>query len=140
MKSIEILVVDDNPADALLMQEFLRERYLAKITVAHDGEEALGLLLARDYIPDLILLDLKLPKLNGHETVKRIRRTIARVPIIILSGSRNPDDISFAYAVGVNAYVEKPTEPDALLRMMQSVAGLWVEPLVREHQLKHQLK
>jgi CheY-like chemotaxis protein len=137
MRSIEILIVDDNPADAILMKDFLREHYPAKITVVQDGEEALRLLLTRVCTPDLILLDLRLPKMNGHEAAKRIRRKItARVPIIILSGSQNPDDISFAYAVGVNAYVEKPTEPDALLKMMQSVGRLWVEPLVRQHQLK----
>ncbi len=137
MRSIEILIIDDNPADSFLMKEFLLERYLTTVTVVQDGEEALRLLVTPGYTPDLILLDLKLPKMSGHEAAKRIRRKLtARVPIVILSGSQNPDDISFAYAVGVNAYVEKPTDMDALLRMMQSVGRLWVEPLVRDVQFK----
>ena len=120
----------------MLMKAFLRDRYLVEIALAEDGEEALRL-LTRDYVPDLILLDWNLPKLSGHEAVTRIRRKIsAHVPIIILSASQNPDDISFAYAVGVNAYVEKPADLEAFGRMMQSVARLWLEPLIREHQLK----
>ncbi|HYL35524.1 MAG TPA: response regulator [Bryobacteraceae bacterium] len=129
---IEILLVEDNPGDALLVKESFSGRYVARVTVATDGEEALGVLFQPDYRPDLILLDLSVPKLNGHQLLKRIRRKIAAtVPIVILSASGNPDDIASTYANGANAYVEKPTDPDQLLRAIQAVGRLWIEPLCR---------
>jgi DNA-binding response OmpR family regulator len=134
MKPIEILLVEENSKEAALVCDFISQRYNAHVTIARDGEEALRLLVTRGYCPDLILLDLMLSKLSGHEAVKRIRRSIAlKVPIVVMSTSRNPDDVSFAYALGVNAYVEKPLKPEELVSTMQSVARLWVEPLVREH-------
>ena len=134
MKPIEILVVQEHPLEARILKDFLQDHYLANVSVARDGEEALRILMTEGYHPDLILLDLKLSKLGGHEAVQRIRRKIApKVPIVVMSTSRNPDDVSFAYALGVNAYVEKPLKIEDLERTMQSVGRLWVEPLVREH-------
>lgn len=131
---IEILLIEDNPGDALLVKEFLSDRYVVRVTLAQDGEEAIQLLMRRDYRPDLILLDLKMPKLDGHEVLRHIRRRIAvKVPIVILSSSSDPDDIDQAYANGANAYVEKPSDLDGLARMVHSVARLWVEPLCRPY-------
>jgi CheY-like chemotaxis protein len=131
---IEVLVVEDNPADALLVKEALSGRYVARVTIAKDGEEAMSLLIRPDYRPDLILLDLKMPKLDGHQVLKRIRRKIAsKVPIVIMSASGSQDDIGSAYANGANAYVEKPADLDELMRAIQSVGRLWIEPLCRPH-------
>lgn len=132
---IEILVVDDNPADALLFKGFLSELFAVRVTLAQDGEEALRLLVRPGYKPGLIVLDLKMPKMDGQEVLKRIRRKLApKIPIIVMSGSRNLDDISQAYANGANVYVDKPSELNALRKMIESMARLWVEPLVREEQ------
>jgi two-component system, chemotaxis family, response regulator Rcp1 len=128
LRMIDILVVDDNPADVLLFKEFLSDRYAVRITVAQDGEEALSLLIRPGYKPRLIVLD-------GQEVLKRIRRKLApKIPIIVMSGSRNLDDISQAYANGANVYVDKPSELNALRKTIESLARLWVEPLVREEQ------
>ena len=132
---IEILVIDDNPADTLLFQRFLSQYCGVGVTIAHDGEEALALLAGSQYKPNLILLDLKMPKMNGHEVLRRVRRKIApKTPIIVMSGSRNLDDISQAYACGANAYVEKPSELDSHREIIQSMARLWIEPLLRDQQ------
>jgi len=132
---IEILVVDDNPADALLFKGFLSDRYAVRVTLAQDGEEALSLLMRPGYKPGLIVLDLKMPKMDGHELLRRIRRKLApKIPIIVMSGSRSLDDISQAYANGANVYVDKPSELNALRKMIESMARLWVEPLVRGEQ------
>jgi two-component system response regulator len=132
---IEILVVDDSPADALLFKGFLSDRYAVRVTLAQDGEEALGLLMRPGYKPGLIVLDLKMPKMDGHEVLKRIRRKIApKIPVIVMSGSRDLDDIGHAYANGANVYVDKPSELNALRKVIESMARLWVEPLVREEQ------
>lgn len=131
---IEILLIEDNPGDALLVKECLNGRYVVRVTVAQDGEEALHVLMRHGYKPDLILLDLKMPKLDGHEVLRRIRRRITmKVPIVILSSSSSPDDIDEAYAIGANAYVEKPPDLEGLARMIHSVARLWVEPLCRPY-------
>jgi|SRR5579864_348106 CheY-like chemotaxis protein len=131
---IEVLVVEDNPADALLVKESLSSKYVARVTVAPDGEEALRLLSRPEYRPDLILLDLRMPKLDGHQVLRRMRRSVApKVPIVILSASTHLDDIGSAYANGANAYVEKPRDLDELLRAIQGVGRLWIEPLCRPH-------
>ena len=125
----EVLVVEDNPAEALLIKTHLGEHFKARVSIAKDGEEALMLLKDPDYRPDLILLDLTLPKLDGHQVLKRVRRHIApKVPIVIMSGSRDPNDIGEAYASGANAYVEKPSDLDQLVAAIQTVGRLWMRP------------
>lgn len=132
MRSAEVLVVDDNPADALLIKQLLEEQGRANVNILHDGEEALRLLLAHYYHPDLIVLDLRLPKLDGHQVLQRVRRHVdTRIPIIVMSSSRNPDDSSQAYANGANAYMAKPTDLDGFIRMIESLTRLWIEPLAR---------
>lgn len=131
---IEILVVEDNPGDACLVNEFLSGRYVVRVTIAQNGEEALLLLMRREYRPDLIVIDLKTAMWDGHEVLRHMRRRSAmKVPIVVLSSSSDPDDIDQAYASGANAYCEKPPDPDGLVRTLQSVARLWVEPLCRPY-------
>ena len=114
-----ILLVEDNPADEALTLRALKKSGLAsKVIVARDGAEALHHLFgseareARRKLPDLILLDLKLPKLGGHEVLKRIRADVRTqvIPVVILTTSREDEDRLEGYRVGANSYVRKPVD------------------------------
>jgi len=126
---IEILVVDDNAEHVLLVRKCLNNHYYVAVTVAEDGEQALRVLAGPDYRPNLILLELNLPRLHGHEVLRRIRRRNPTIPIVVLSTSRSQEDISQAYAAGANMYAAKPWDPDAFRRTIQAIAQLWVTPL-----------
>jgi len=113
-----ILIVEDNENDLELTLDALSEYNLANfIDVARDGEEALNYLHKRDKFserenrnPVLILLDLKLPKVNGHEILQQIRTTesLKLIPVVVLTSSKEETDIVSSYEKGVNAYVVKP--------------------------------
>ena len=113
-----ILIVEDNENDLELTLDALSEYNLANfIDVARDGEEALNYLHKRDKFserenrnPVLILLDLKLPKVNGHEILQQIRTTesLRLIPVVVLTSSKEETDIVSSYEKGVNAYVVKP--------------------------------
>jgi len=125
---IEILLVDDNHAHVLLVKECLGNYRGVAVTVAEDGQAALWLLAGRDYRPDLILLELLLPRVDGHEVLRSIRRRNSAIPIVVFSTSGSQDDISLAYACGANMYVEKPSNPHSFRRTIHAIARLWVEP------------
>jgi two-component system, response regulator len=114
-----ILLVEDNPADEALTLRALKKSGLAsKVIVARDGAEALRHLFGAEAgeacrkLPDLILLDLKLPKLGGHEVLKRIRADVRTqvIPVVILTTSREDEDRLEGYRVGANSYVRKPVD------------------------------
>ena len=126
---IEILVVDDNAEHVLLVRNCLNNHYYVAITVAEDGEQALRLLASPDYRPNLILLELDIPRLHGHEVLRRIRRKNQTIPVVVLTASRSQEDISRAYAAGANMYAEKPRDPDGFRRTIHAIAQLWVTPL-----------
>jgi CheY-like chemotaxis protein len=126
---IEILLIDDNRGDVPLMKECMTN-YSAAITVAEDGERALDLLRRETYRPNLVILELKISGLQGHELLRRIRRQNERVPIVVLSASSSQEDISQAYASGANMYAEKPSDVNAFRRTIHGIARLWVKPLV----------
>jgi|SRR5215472_17135002 CheY-like chemotaxis protein len=132
MGCIEILVVDQNPNSAMLVEEFFRQRYAARVTLTRDGEEALNA-FEPEYMPDLIVLDLDHPsKLAEQQSLVRIRRKIgAKVPIVVMSSSQDPEDVSEAYADGANAYMIRPSKGEALRAVLQVLARLWIEPLRR---------
>lgn len=107
---MKILLIEDNPADARLMKEGLRALDLRhQLVVASDGDQAMAVLLNTSR-PDLILLDINLPRRDGLAILKLIRSTpkVAPTPVIILSSSSNPDEVQRAYAYGANAYICKP--------------------------------
>jgi two-component system, response regulator len=120
-EEFEILLVEDDPADAELTTRSLRRESLAnKITVARDGAEALDYIFCRGpfenrsfrELPSLILLDLKLPRLNGHDvlrTIKSDERTRS-IPVIVLSSSSQECDLTRCYQLGVNSYIQKPVD------------------------------
>ena len=136
--TIEIILVEDNPADVEMTFRALKERNLAnKVHVLRDGAEALEYIMhnvdcrpgkAERHCPKVILLDLKLPKVDGLEVLKRIRaeeRTKC-VPVVILTSSDEERDRIASYRLGVNSYVVKPVDFDDFARAVVEIGCYWV--------------
>ncbi len=122
-------MVEDNPADAWLFKEAMKTSRVANtIGVAEDGQVALDDLrrvgAAR---PDLILLDLNLPRLSGHEVLSYVKNDpeLRQIPVVIFSSSNSPDDISRAYESHANCYVRKPQTLDDLYRITEAIDQFW---------------
>jgi CheY-like chemotaxis protein len=130
----EILLVEDNPADAELTREALQESVLAsQLHVVSDGLEALAFLhrtgrYADAPTPDLILLDLNLPRVDGRGVLTDIKQDVGLrdIPVVVLSSSAAPRDVSGAYALGANCYVTKPVSLDAFLAAIRAVEQFWI--------------
>jgi CheY-like chemotaxis protein len=132
-----ILLVEDNPADVQIAQRALRESGSAvDLIVVRDGQEALDYLLRRaNHIagpwrrPDLILLDLNLPGLNGLEVLRHIRAdaNLADVPVVVLTTSRRPEDVRQTYAAGANTYIEKPQDFTRFAMVLQTIQRYWLD-------------
>jgi two-component system response regulator len=133
----EILLVEDNPNDeALTIRAFRKAGIANPITVARDGEEALGYLFGtglyadRDTsrIPQVIILDLKLPKIDGLEVLKKIREDskIKAVPVVILTTSKEQRDLVEAYNLHTNAYVQKPVDFVKFAEACQYLGMFWL--------------
>jgi CheY-like chemotaxis protein len=130
-----ILLVEDNPNDIELTLEALAEHNLANsVVVARDGEEALDYLYQRGGFATrtpgqtvVILLDLKLPKVDGHEVLRRIRadENLKLIPVVILTSSREEQDLIQGYRNGANAYVVKPVDFHDFLDAMKSLGVFW---------------
>ncbi len=137
VNGIEILLVEDNPADLELTLHALRQSKLAnRIEVARDGEEALDFLFCRgahsgrsqSESPRLILLDLKIPKVDGLEVLQQIKsdpRT-RTIPVVILTGSKEQRDLLTGYQLGVNSYLQKPVDFDAFRKMIVQLGLYWL--------------
>ncbi len=133
-----ILLVEDNAGDVRLTREALREADVSvELTAVPDGEQALAFLRgegahAGAARPDLILLDLNLPKKNGVEVLEEIKRDpdLRRTPVIMLTTSSSARDIAACYDHGVNCYVVKPLDLDDFTRLVQAINGFWFEVAV----------
>ncbi|HZH09822.1 MAG TPA: response regulator [Microvirga sp.] len=134
MDSSTILVVEDNPDDRDLLARAFRKAGIAMpIRFAVDGEEAVAYLggtpgTAPEGRPAVILLDLKLPGRSGFEVLEWIKNhpVLRRVPVIILTSSREDVDLRRAYDLGANSYLVKPARSDDLLRMVEQIHAYWV--------------
>ena len=136
-QDLQILLVEDNPKDVKLTLHALREEKLGNtIQVARDGEEALDFLFCRgqfagrsfDHPPRLVLLDLKLPKVDGLEVLRAVKgdpRTKA-IPVVVLTSSREESDIVESYKLGVNAYIQKPVEFDSFRHAVKQLGLFWL--------------
>ena len=133
-----ILLVEDNPADILITQRALRDSdFAVDLIVLRDGQEALDYLLRSgphagdpDWrSPDLILLDLNLPRLSGQELLQRIRAqdALATVPVIVLTTSRRQEDVQAVYAAGANTYIEKPQDFNRFVQVLQTIQRYWLD-------------
>ena len=127
-----ILLVEDNPDDeALTLRALKRNNILNEVVVARDGAEALDLLLPDDgepRLPEVVLLDLKLPKIDGLEVLKRIRahaRT-RRLPVVILTSSSEERDIVAGYELGANSYIRKPVDFDQFMEAVRQLGLYWL--------------
>jgi CheY-like chemotaxis protein len=132
-RPIEILMVEDNPADAHLTLTALRDaRSPKEVHVATDGEEALAFLkregaYANAPRPDLVFLDLSLPKLDGYQVLEEMKvdPVLRRIPVVVISGSSREIDIARAYDDQVSAYVVKPLGVDKYFAAIRSLKELW---------------
>jgi two-component system response regulator len=143
LNAVEILIVEDNPRDAELTLRALRKNNLANnVMIATDGVEALDFFFCRGKFinrtfnnpPKVVLLDLKLPKINGLEVLKIVKadERTSNIPIVVVTSSREEPDIHEAYSLGVNSYVVKPVDFDQFLNAMSSLGLYWLlvnEPL-----------
>ena len=130
-----ILLVEDNPLDVELTLAALAEHHLAnEVVVTHDGEEALDYLHLRGRFqgrppghPAVILLDLKMPKVDGLEVLRAIKGDAAlkTIPVVMLTSSREEPDLVRSYALGVNAYVVKPVDFQAFVTAVKQVGVFW---------------
>jgi two-component system response regulator len=126
---VDILLVEDNPNDAELAQRALRKAQPgAKIALARDGAEALDYLSSGRPKPKVIFLDLKLPKIDGTEVLRRVRKNedTRSTPVVVLTSSQEEKDISECYKLGVNSYVVKPVEFDQFYKAIGDLATYWL--------------
>jgi CheY-like chemotaxis protein len=136
VEDIEILLVEDSPLDAELTMRGLRAEKLANnIVWLKDGEQALDYLFRKgDYAdrpattPRLVLLDLKMPKVDGIEVLRAIKgnEVTRRIPVVIMTSSQEESDIAQSYELGVNSYVVKPIEFDALATVARNAGFYWL--------------
>ena len=126
---IEVLLVEDNPSDVELTLRALQKRNLAnRVVVARDGVEALQLLERAEQPPKVVLLDLKLPKLNGLEVLRRMKsddRT-KRIPVVVLTSSHEEPDVEESYRLGVNSYIVKPVDFESFASAVAEVGLYWL--------------
>jgi len=131
-RPVEILLVEDNLDDvAIAERAFARSEVVSRLTVARDGQEVLDLLLGSRAAsrPDLVLLDVNLPKRNGLEVLAAIRQTqdLAILPIVMLTASGRQEDVSSSYRLGANSYIQKPILFEKLTRTLEVLAQYWFE-------------
>jgi chemotaxis family two-component system response regulator Rcp1 len=133
-RTVRLLLVEDNPADVRLLREALVGwRVDVILEVAGDGEHALRVLgeavRGERELPDLILLDLNLPRKNGAEVLAEVKSDpgLRRIPVIVLSGSAAESDVLGAYDLHANAYVRKPRDYPGLRELVSSIERFWLE-------------
>lgn len=129
-----IMLVEDHPADALLVREALEgSPSVDSLEVSMDGTSALALLKQRaargEELPDLVLLDLRLPGISGQELLAALKQdsSLRRIPVIILTTSASEEDVRRAYELHANSYLQKPMDLDAFTGLMHSVEDFWLE-------------
>jgi CheY-like chemotaxis protein len=134
-----LLVADDNPDDRLLIGEAWQEASSVSCQMVEDGEELMNVLYHRSnhYIadpavsPNLILLDLNMPKKNGYEALQEIKTTpcLKKIPVVVLTTSTAKSDINRSYELGASAYITKPNSFDELVELMQVLHTYWFETI-----------
>ena len=126
-KPVKILLVEDNPADIRWTVEIFKEYHITnEIHSVKDGAEALNFLYKQEkykdyFYPDIIILDLYLPRINGHEVLKRIKndKNLNSIPVVILTASNSPEDTKIAHKNHANCYISKPLDFRGLMKIIQ---------------------
>lgn len=132
-RPIELLLVEDNPGDVRLTREALAEgKVLTTLHVVEDGEQALAFLrregrFAQAPRPDLVLLDLNLPRMDGREVLERIKAdpSLRQIPVVVLTSSRAEEDVARTYDLHANCFIRKPVDLDQFLHVVRSVEDFW---------------
>jgi CheY-like chemotaxis protein len=136
MNELHILLVEDNHMDVELTLDAFREARLRNtIHVASDGEEALNYIFGRTVyadrekypMPGLILLDLKMPRVDGFEVLRQVKSTpiIKRIPVIVLTSSKEEGDRALSYDIGANSYLVKPVSFEGFIHVVRQIEGYW---------------
>jgi two-component system, chemotaxis family, response regulator Rcp1 len=131
---IEILLIEDNPGDARLTLEALKEgKVKNNLHIVYDGVEATDFLFKRnEYVnsprPDLIILDLNLPKKNGREVLAEIKvdENLKRIPVAILTTSKSEEDVLLTYNLHANCFITKPIDLDKFFEVVKSIENFWL--------------
>lgn len=136
-KPIHVLIADDDPDDRLMASEALSRSYAAStVSYVEDGEALLDYLYSRGEfqgnphpLPDLVLLDLNMPRKNGAEALKEIKSdpALKHLPVVVLTTSKEEEDIYRTYDLGVNSFITKPITYEALLNTMKILGKYWFE-------------
>lgn len=134
METIHILLVEDNEGDILLTKEaFENAKFFIKLSVCKDGKEAVDFLTKKGKYsnaeqPDLLLLDVNLPKMNGHEVLQFIKTNedLKQIPVIMLTTSSSEVDINLSYKQHANCYITKPVEVNNFLEVISKIEDFWV--------------
>jgi len=133
-KPINILLVEDNKGDAELASEALREATMFnKLFIVYDGEEAMNFLHHRKGFenvprPDIVILDLNLPKKDGREVLEELKAddSLKLIPVVILTTSMNEDDISMSYSLHANCFISKPLDYNRFLDVVKQIENFWM--------------
>lgn len=137
LNEVEVLLVEDNPSDAELTMRALKKKNLAnKLFHVKDGAEAIDFVFAEggygnrrvENGPKVVLLDLKLPKVNGIEVLRKIKadERTRKIPVVVMSSSREDSDLAACYELGVNGYVVKPVEFEDFARAVSELGFYWL--------------
>ncbi len=134
MEPIHILLVEDNEGDILLTTEALENaKFFTKLSVVKDGKQAMDFLTKADGYsdatqPDMLLLDINLPKRNGHQVLKFIKENevLKHIPVIMLTTSSSPSDINQAYENHVNCFITKPIEAHSFIDVIATIENFWI--------------
>ncbi|MGW6289025.1 response regulator [Streptomyces sp. NPDC055107] len=133
-RPFDVLLVEDDIADAMLIEEALSERGTRNLVQVTDGVAALEHLRSPDSArPDLIVLDLNMPRMNGHDLLKVLKSDtdLQSIPVVVLTTSTAPDDVTGAYTSHANAYVTKPVNLDAFEQAVQSIDAFYLDTATR---------
>jgi two-component system response regulator len=129
-RPVRVLVVEDSPDDVAIAQRaFGRSAIANELLLARDGQEAVDAVMEEGVEPDLILLDIKLPRLNGHDVLRRVRaqERFAALPIVMLTASQRDEDVLESYRLGANSYIQKPVAFDQFQAILEVFARYWFE-------------
>jgi chemotaxis family two-component system response regulator Rcp1 len=140
-KPIHLLLVEDNEDDIVILKDVLAKHNMDEnLAVVRDGEEALAYIYKQGVYsqvktPDIMLLDLNLPKKNGFEVLKEIRgnETYKQLPILVLSTSNSPDDITESYLENANCFITKPVDIVSLYGMVEVIKEFWINTVQLPH-------
>ena len=128
MNKIRVLLVEDNPADADLTRENLEDsKVLHELLVASDGVEAMAFLRRASPVPDLILLDLNLPRKDGRELLAELKadEELRRIPVVVLTSSQAEEDIVRSYDLQASAYITKPVDLAGFAKIVRGIEEFW---------------